>query len=347
MDNSLESLKDIDIRYFLQEMGFEIIQSRKMKCPFHDDDKPSMVIYPPPQNEFHCFGCGKHGDIVNFYAAIHQLSFKKALDELAEKYLFHRSSQETRKINVNQVYSKIVKEATPQKSTVIATNIYESLRQFCLNQVPTDSARRAANYLRGRGIDDWTIRYFKIFVIKNYSETNDYLKNNFKMQELVDSGLFNQKGNLIFFVHPIIIPYFSDGKIVYLQGRTIGTPPENNHKYQFLSGVPRIIFNADVLKNLRNNTEIYITEGAFDCMILVKNGMSAISLGSAALFKPEWIKILKKFKVFICFDNDEAGQENALKLMEKLIFHGILAEIKDLTKGFKDINEYFERKKLE
>ncbi len=347
MDNSLEKLKEIDIRYLIQEMGFEIIQSRKMKCPFHEDDKPSMVIYPHPQNEFHCFGCGKHGDIVNFYASLHGLSFKMALDELVSRYIIRQQDANERKISIEKIYSDKKNEESRATPSIIASEIFESLRQFCLSQAPTESARRAANYLRSRGIDDWTIRYFKIFVIKNYADTNEFLKRNFNLQDLINSGLFNHKGNLIFFVHPIIIPYYFEDRIVYLQGRTIGSPPENNSKYQFLSGISRTIFNLDMLKNLRNNTEVYITEGAFDCMILVKNGLPAISLGSASLFKQEWIKILKKFRISICFDNDQAGQENSQKLQEKLLFHGILAETKDLTKGFKDINEYFEQKKIE
>ena len=32
----------------------------KTRCLFHDDSTPSMTIYP--DNTFHCFGCGAHGD---------------------------------------------------------------------------------------------------------------------------------------------------------------------------------------------------------------------------------------------------------------------------------------------
>lgn len=31
------------------------------KCPFHADDTPSFALYPS-RNDFHCFGCGAHGD---------------------------------------------------------------------------------------------------------------------------------------------------------------------------------------------------------------------------------------------------------------------------------------------
>lgn len=37
----------------------------QLNCPFHEDDKPSMKIYPET-NTFHCFGCGKTGDVIDF-----------------------------------------------------------------------------------------------------------------------------------------------------------------------------------------------------------------------------------------------------------------------------------------
>lgn len=41
-------------------------RSNHIKCPFHEDDKPSCRIYPET-NTFHCFGCGAKGDTINLY----------------------------------------------------------------------------------------------------------------------------------------------------------------------------------------------------------------------------------------------------------------------------------------
>ncbi|WP_435355585.1 CHC2 zinc finger domain-containing protein [Emticicia sp. SJ17W-69] len=346
MDNLLQRVKEIDIRQVARDLGFDIVQSRRMNCPFHVEDSPSLVFYPPPQNEFHCFGCGKHGDVINLYAETCQIDFKTALEELATRYIPAYDGSKNikfRKIDIKSVYSN---KPLPEKTFIfkpIYSEIYEKFQQYCLNQNPTESTRKAAEYLRGRGIDDWTIRHFKLFVLKNYGAANEFLKTNFAIEDLKACGIVNEKGNLVFFVHPIIIPYFQDGRIVYLQGRTIGEPPEGASKYQFLSGVPRTIFNIDSIKKLRPNADVYITEGAFDCMTLVKNGMIAVSLGSAKIFKKEWIKYFKKYKVWVSFDNDAAGTKGADDLVEELLEAGILAEKRDWSKGFKDINEYFGR----
>lgn len=47
-------------------------------CPFHADKHPSMKINRDSQT-FHCFGCGAHGDVIDFTQRLHNLSFKVAL----------------------------------------------------------------------------------------------------------------------------------------------------------------------------------------------------------------------------------------------------------------------------
>jgi DNA primase len=344
MDNLLQRVKEIDIRQVARDLGFEIVQSRRINCPFHVEDSPSLVLYPTPQNEFHCFGCGKHGDVVNFYVDACKIDFKTALEELASRYIpaYDGIRQNAvRKFHIKSVYANKLIPENQFEFKHIYSDIYECFQQFCVNQPTNEIALKAVEYLRGRGIDDWTIRYFKLFVIKNYVATSDFLKSTFRIEDLKTCGIINDKGNLVFFVHPIIIPYYKDGRIVYLQGRTIENPPDGASKYHFLSGVPRSIFNLDSIKKLKPNSEVYLTEGAFDCMTLVKNGMMAVSLGSAKIFKKEWMKYFKKYKILISFDNDTAGINGANALIEDFLMAGILAEKRDWNKGFKDINEYF------
>lgn len=347
MDNLLERVKEIDLRMVLEDLGFRMVQNRRMKCPFHEENSPSMVIYPLPQNEFHCFGCGKHGDVINFYAEVNNLDFKTALEQLAFKYVPNYDKTGMRPIR-NKTNHILYKPKEPEKSYIYTekhSQIYEALREFCLNYKTTQSAIDAATYLNNRGLENWLIKHFKIFMIKNYAATNDFLKSKYSVEDLKAAGLVNDKGNLVFYVHPIIFPYFENGRIVYLQGRTIGSPKDGASKYQFLKGVPRPIFNKDILKQLPTNAKLYITEGAIDCMTLVQQGFPAISLGSAKHFKPEWAKLFVKFRVFIWFDNDFAGQQGTLELMEMLHLNGISVEREYIPDGFKDINEYFTKKR--
>jgi hypothetical protein len=47
-------------------------------CPFHDDHRPSFTVFPAT-GTFHCFGCGRHGDVISFVRAIEHLSFTETL----------------------------------------------------------------------------------------------------------------------------------------------------------------------------------------------------------------------------------------------------------------------------
>jgi DNA primase len=50
-------------------------------CPFHEDHVPSLTVYPRT-GTFHCYGCLKHGDVIDFVRYREDLSFKEAMDQL-------------------------------------------------------------------------------------------------------------------------------------------------------------------------------------------------------------------------------------------------------------------------
>ena len=57
-------------------------------CPFHEDHSPSLAVYPE-SGQFHCFGCGRHGDVITFLMVIAKVTFTEALrilDELSAQH---------------------------------------------------------------------------------------------------------------------------------------------------------------------------------------------------------------------------------------------------------------------
>jgi len=48
-------------------------------CPFHDDAKPSFVVFPPTQT-FYCFGCRVHGDVFTFLMRMRSITFMDAVE---------------------------------------------------------------------------------------------------------------------------------------------------------------------------------------------------------------------------------------------------------------------------
>lgn len=52
-------------------------QNKVAVCPFHPDKSPSLVLYK--DETYHCFGCGAHGDVIDFVAGTQKLSVSEAI----------------------------------------------------------------------------------------------------------------------------------------------------------------------------------------------------------------------------------------------------------------------------
>ena len=71
-----QQLKMQDVLY---RYGFEIDRASFVCCPFHNEKTPSMKIY---EKDFHCFGCGEHGDVISFVQKLFGLNFPDTLKKI-------------------------------------------------------------------------------------------------------------------------------------------------------------------------------------------------------------------------------------------------------------------------
>lgn len=71
-----------DIKTAIENEGITLIQrgdKHVALCPFHSETKPSFTVF---DENYHCFGCGAHGDVVTFVRELYGLSFREALEHL-------------------------------------------------------------------------------------------------------------------------------------------------------------------------------------------------------------------------------------------------------------------------
>lgn len=66
-----------DILEVVEREGIDLRRFKAL-CPFHEEKTPSFTVNPNKQY-FHCFGCGAHGDVVDFIQKKHAVNFKQAL----------------------------------------------------------------------------------------------------------------------------------------------------------------------------------------------------------------------------------------------------------------------------
>lgn len=76
---ALYTMRDVLQRYGLPQPS----RAGFIRCPFHDEKTASMRIY---EKDFHCFGCGAHGDVFTFVQEMEGLTFKEAFAELGGDY---------------------------------------------------------------------------------------------------------------------------------------------------------------------------------------------------------------------------------------------------------------------
>lgn len=107
------------------------------------------------------------------------------------------------------------------------------------------------------------------------------------------------------------------GNVLFMKLRQDPFLQSGGPKYMS-SGGEATIFNADALKDKPD--QLIICEGEFDCLVLRAYGIPAItSTAGARTFKDEWIEQLSFVRhLYVCFDNDEAGRQGAVELIEKL-----------------------------
>lgn len=73
----IEHLFPVDPKYIRKHSAFSVV------CPLHSEKSPSFHIYP--DNHYHCFGCGEHGDSIDLVKKLYNKKFSEAVAYLLGK----------------------------------------------------------------------------------------------------------------------------------------------------------------------------------------------------------------------------------------------------------------------
>ncbi|MBQ1755869.1 MAG: DNA primase, partial [Oscillospiraceae bacterium] len=68
MASIFEAVKaTVPVRAAAERYGLEVNCAGMVRCLFHEERTPSMKLY---EDHYFCFGCGKHGDVINLVAEL-------------------------------------------------------------------------------------------------------------------------------------------------------------------------------------------------------------------------------------------------------------------------------------
>jgi DNA primase len=293
-------------------------------CPFHDEKTPSFSV-SPDKGFFHCFGCGAHGNAIDFVMTYENRSFPEAVEALADMLRL-------------EVPVEGRDEAQPE-----SYGLFEVLREA--DQIYRRSLREhpiAIEYLKNRGIDGATAARFGIGYAPDAWDTlvQSLGVGTLGIEKLVEAGLakINEQGRRYdTFRDRIMFPIRdSRGRVIGFGGRIIGkgepkymNSPETPvfHKRQALYGV------YEARQRPGRPEEILVVEGYLDVAALAQHGIepAMATLGTATT--ADHIRQLTRLsgRVVFCFDGDRAGRAAAWRAAEAALpFGGGNVEIKFL-----------------
>lgn len=303
-------------------------------CPFHAEKGPSFFVSPNRQM-WHCFGCGKGGDIYEFIKEIEGVEFGDALRILATKAGVE------------------LKRENPQLRSE-RQRLYEICDLACSffeKQLGNSSwGKEAKDYLLKRGISEDSIKKWRLgYSPDTWQGLSDFLVGRgYKRDEIVKAGLAvsSDKGNNPYdrFRGRIIFPIFDLNSQVIGFGARIFKDADKKETAKYINTPQTLLYDkSNVLYGInqakvaiRKNNQAVLTEGYTDAIMAHQAGFENTVAVSGTALTPRHLNSLKRYteNLLLSFDMDTAG-DNATK-------RGInLAE----TAGFniKVINSYSEK----
>ncbi|WP_333492729.1 DNA primase [Streptococcus macedonicus] len=291
-------------------------------CPFHKEKTPSFNVIEDKQF-FHCFGCGKSGDVYKFLEEYRQVSFLESVHLVAERAGIPLQDDvqqtQTKPQNPNQILIDIHKDAAKFYNAVLKT---------------TKEGQEAKNYLAQRGLTDELIDYFNIGLSPNEPDfLYQSLAKRYDENALMASGLFNlsERTNRVYdaFQNRIMFPLTDDsGQVVAFSGRIWTKEDLENKQAKYKNTRSTALFNKSYelyhLDKARpvmsKKHEVYLMEGFMDVIAAYRAGIENAVASMGTALTPDHVRHLKRYakKVILTYDGDNAGQNAIAKSLELL-----------------------------
>ncbi|TFJ94092.1 DNA primase [Lentibacillus salicampi] len=281
-------------------------------CPFHGEKTPSFSVAQEKQI-FHCFGCGKGGNVLTFIMEMEQYSFYEAL-----RFLADRSGVHLPELAQQQTSSISLENQNLLDASGWVTKLYHHLLRY------TKDGKEGYQYFHDRGITDDTIDVFQLGFAPNVKDfTAEFLqKKGFHQQILVKAGLLSlNEDNTITdrFRGRVMFPIRNHlGKTIAFGGRTISDqePKYLNSPESDLFQKGRILYNFDLAKkHIRKQSEAVLFEGYMDVISAYQAGVkNAVATLGTSLTESQ-ARLLRRYvdTVIICYDADKPGTDAAYK----------------------------------
>lgn len=299
----------------------------KALCPFHSEKTPSFIV-SPVRGTFHCFGCGKGGDIFTFVQEIEGLDFSGALKILAERAGVELTP-----------YDK--KEQSEKENLY---RVLEAAAHFFEEELTRYPA--VIEYLLSRKINQSTIASFRIGYAPNeWRLLYSFLKERGFSDEIIEKGgltIANPKGYYDRFRGRIMFPIFDySGRVIAFSGRIFGTEESHGGKYvnspaTVLYDKSHALYGYDKAKTeMKKTNSCILVEGQVDLILSHQAGFANTVAVSGTALTGNHLQAIRRFAdtIIFSFDADPAGVGALERGMMHTLEFGMDSKVVDLPEG--------------
>jgi DNA primase len=283
-------------------------------CPFHDERTPSFGI-DPLNKLYHCFGCGKGGDCFTFVEEAEGMRFPEALQFLADRYGVELELEaEDPEEAARRAHRERLLELLERTATFYVRHLWDS-----------QEAAGARKYLADRGLDEGTLREFRVGYAPSAWDTVLLASRRAKFSngEIAASGLAvrSQQGKIYDrFRRRITFPLCdARGRVLGFGARALGAdqqPKYLNSPEGDVYHKGRQLFAVDIARAAAAKSQtVIIAEGYTDVLALHQAGLkNTVGLMGTAM-TPEQVAELARLAptVLLALDADSAGQEAMIR----------------------------------
>jgi DNA primase len=308
--------------------------NHKGLCPFHQEKSTSFNVNSQRQF-FHCFGCGKSGDVISFVAELEGKSFIETVSELAKKAGVELPEQTRSPRDEERA-----RAAESERARMV--RLHDVVANFYCAQLETPAAAPARTYLESRGLDAATAEKFRVgFAPAGWEALVKFLDGKKVPVELSErAGLIRRRENgthFDTFVNRVVYALTSPmGEVIGFGGRVINSedqPKYKNSPETILFKKGEQLFGLHLAKHaIRKSGRALVVEGNFDVMTLHQVGIDYAVAPQGTAMTAEQVKLLKRFarEVVLMLDADPAGRAATMKVVHLFVDAELPARIAQL-----------------
>lgn len=321
--------------------------SWKACCPFHNEKTPSFHVRGDKQ-AFHCFGCGKGGDVFRFVMERENIPFPEAVHLLASRcgVIIPENSRDGD--------PAAGRERANKRDRLYQLN--EEFAQFFEKNLIRHPEWPAAQYLATRALSEDAVRQFRLGAAPD--EWDGCLRYGrslgFSDAEMLEGGIVRKheasgrlydhfKGRLTFAI------WNEHGKVVGFSARSLEAKPQSA-KYVNTAETPvfkkgNLLYALPFARQAMQQAKgAILCEGQLDTIAFHRAGCAQAVAPQGTGFTPDQARLLRRYtdggEILLAFDADNAGQKAVNSALEILLPQEFTVKVIRIPGG-KDPDELF------